>query len=161
MSPSSLTRRAQVFSVLWYRDYRLYWVGHAFSVSGIQMVMVTEWWLVWKLTGSELLLGLMGLVEAVPAVALSLFGGVAADRVDLRRFLIILQVIIASSLVLLATLTLVEAILVWHLFIFAALFGIHQAFDQPRPYPCRSPCLRRRAEERTCPSPCKRPLRLC
>ena len=131
MRLSGLAQRAQVFDVLRYRDYRLYWFGHAFSVSGIQMVMVTQWWLIWKLTESELLLGSVGLAEALPAVFLSLFGGVVADKVDLRRLLIILQVVVASALLLLATLTATEVIRVWHLFAFTFLFGMHQAFDQP------------------------------
>ena len=54
-----------------------------------------------------------------------------ADKVDLRRFLIILQVIVALALFLLATLTATEVVRVWHLFAFTFLFGMHQAFDQP------------------------------
>ena len=131
MRLNGLAQRAQVFDVLRYRDFRLFWVGHAFSVSGIQMVMVTQWWLIWKLTGSELLLGSLGLAEALPAVFLSLFGGVVADKVDLRRFLIILQVVVATALFLLATLTATEVVRVWHLFAFTFVFGMHQAFDQP------------------------------
>ena len=124
MRLSGLAQRAQVFDVLRYRDYRLYWFGHAFSVSGIQMVMVTQWWLIWKLTESELLLGSVGLAEALPAVFLSLFGGVVADKVDLRRLLIILQVVVASALFLLATLTATEVIRVWHLFAFTLYLGL-------------------------------------
>ena len=131
MRRDSLAQHAQVFDVLCYRDFRLYWVGHVFSVSGIQMAMVTQWWLIWKLTGSELLLGSLGLAEALPAVFLSLFGGVVADKVDLRRFLVILQVVVASALFLLATLTATEVVRVWHLFAFTAVLGMHQAFDQP------------------------------
>ena len=131
MMLSGLAQKVQVFDVLGYRDYRLYWFGHAFSVSGIQMVLVTEWWLIWKLTESEFLLGSIGLVEALPAAGLSLFGGVVADKVDLRRFLIVLQILLACMLLCLATLTLIEAIRVWHLFVFTFLFGVLGAFDQP------------------------------
>ena len=87
------------------------------------MVMVTQWWLIWKLTESELLLGSVGLAEALPAVFLSLFGGVVADKVDLRRLLIILQVVVASALLLLATLTATEVIRVWHLLAFTFLWN--------------------------------------
>ena len=128
---ASVKRRMQVFSALQYRDFRLYWSGQVVSVSGLQMVILTEGWLVWKLTGSEVLLGMVGLAEAAPAVVLSLFGGAVADKVDLRRLLVALQVVYAVALVLLASLTAIEMVQVWHIFVLAVVFGTVEAFDNP------------------------------
>ena len=78
----SISAKVRVFSALRYRDFRLYWFGHLITVSGLQMVILAEGWLIWMLTGSELLLGVVGLSRAVPAVLLVLFGGALADKVE-------------------------------------------------------------------------------
>lgn len=115
--------RFQVLSALRNRDFRLFWFGHFIAVSGFQMRIVTELWLIWRLTESEFLLGAVGLVEAVPAVLLTLFGGAIADKVDLRRLIVSLQAIPALALFVLATLVATELVQVWHIFAVAFSFG--------------------------------------
>ena len=57
---SAIRERARIFDALRYRDYRLFWFGQLFSVLGFQMMLVTQLWLVYDLTGSKLQLGLVG-----------------------------------------------------------------------------------------------------
>ncbi len=123
--------KLHVFRVLGYRDFRLYWFGHLTAVAGHQMVIMAQGWLAWELTGSEYVLGALGLVAAAPAVALTLFGGAAADKVELRRLLMQLQFVTALVLFALATLVTTESVRIWHLFAVAFIHGGIQAFDHP------------------------------
>ena len=95
------------------------------------MVILAHGWLAWELTRSEYVLGALGLVAATPAVALTLFGGAAADKVELRRFLMVLQCVTAVLLLVLATLVTTGLVQVWHVFVVAAIHGGIQAFDHP------------------------------
>jgi len=128
---ASISAKVPVFSALRYRDFRLYWFGQLITVSGLQMVILAEGWLIWMLTGSELLLGVVGLSRAVPAVSLTLFGGALADKTELRRFLILVESVAAFALFVLATLIVTGLVQIWHIFAVAFTFGIIQAFDQP------------------------------
>ncbi len=123
--------KLHVFRVLRYRSFRLYWLGHLTAVAGHQMVILAHGWLAWELTRSEYVLGALGLVAATPAVALTLFGGAAADKLELRRFLMLLQYITALLLLALATLVATGLVQVWHVFTVAAIHGGIQAFDHP------------------------------
>lgn len=126
-----ITNKLHVFRVLRYRGFRLYWFGHLTAVAGHQMVILAHGWLAWELTQSEYVLGALGLVAATPAVALALFGGAAADKLELRRFLILLQFITALLMVGLATLVSTEWVRIWHVFAVAFIHGGIQAFDHP------------------------------
>ncbi|MCY4439059.1 MAG: MFS transporter [Deltaproteobacteria bacterium] len=128
---SRIGDKLHVFRVLRYRDFRLYWLGHLTAVAGHQMVILAHGWLAWELTRSEYVLGALGLVAATPAVALTLFGGAAADKLELRRFLMLLQYITALLLLALATLVATGLVQVWHVFTVAAIHGGIQAFDHP------------------------------
>ena len=130
-SLARISEKLHVFRVLQYRDFRLYWLGHLTAVSGHQMVILAQGWLAWELTRSEYVLGALGLASAAPAVALTLFGGAAADKVELRRLLMVLQFITACVLFALATLVITGLAQVWHLFAVAFVHGAIQAFDHP------------------------------
>ena len=84
-----------------------------------------------QLTGSPLYLGYVGLVNAVPAIGLNLLGGVLADKVDKRRIIMITQFTIAGLVIILASLTLLEMVRVWHVLIIAFCAGVIEAFDGP------------------------------
>jgi MFS family permease len=90
-----------------------------------------QFWLIYQLTGSPVALGYMGLANGVPAICLNLFGGVFADRFDQRRLVMATQGITGSLILLLATLTLLDAVQVWHILLIAFLTGAVDAFDQP------------------------------
>ena len=114
-----------------YGAFRAFWAGSLASVSGFQILRFGQFWLVFQLTGSPLALGYVGLANGIPAIFLNLFGGLAADRVDQRRLIVIAQSITAGLIFLLATLTLLDLVRVWHILTIAFLAGAVEAFDQP------------------------------
>ena len=120
-----------IFAALKHRDFRIYWTGVVTSVTGMQMFMVVQAWLVYDLTGSALQLGLLAFFRAVPSVVLGLIGGVVADKVDQRRLLIATNTGVACIYLILALLTLYDIIQVWHVLTSAFVIGGLQAFNQP------------------------------
>jgi MFS family permease len=114
-----------------YPAYRAFWLGMLASVSGFQMLRFGEFWLVYQLTGSPLALGYVGLASGIPAIILNLFGGVFADKVDQRRLIMGTQSATACLIFLLATLTLLDLVEVWHILAIASFAGAVEAFDQP------------------------------
>lgn len=79
------------FAALRHRNYRLFWTGHAVSVVGTWMQIVALYWLMYRLTTSPFLLGLMGVSLSLPILCFSLLGGVVADHVDRRRLVLTTQ----------------------------------------------------------------------
>ncbi len=120
-----------LLNALVYRDFRLYWGGHTFAVSGQQMATMTQMWLIFELTGSALQLGLLGLARAIPGVALNLVGGVLADKVDQRRLLMYSNVGMTALYVILASLVLSGSLEVWHVLVVVFGTGAFEAFQQP------------------------------
>src|SRR2546426_11392852 len=91
---SSATLRAQLrttFRALQHRNYRLYWVGQLVSLVGTWMQSVAQGWLMHRLTDSAFMLGLLGFMQFLPVLLLSLWAGVIADRMDKRRLLYLTQ----------------------------------------------------------------------
>src|SRR6266545_1918587 len=111
---SGSQRLMQALSALQHRNYRLYWLGQLSSVLAQNMEGVAQSWLVLELTDSPLLLGITGLTFAAPTIALTLIGGVIADRADRRRIMILSQSASASMFFILATLIVLESIALWH-----------------------------------------------
>lgn len=118
-------------SALRHRNYRLYWFGQLSSVLAQNMEGVAQGWLVLELTNSPLLLGLTGLTFAAPTIALTLLGGVIADRADRRRIMIVSQSASALSFFLLATFVVLDWIALWHVMALAFVSGCVRAFDRP------------------------------
>ena len=114
-----------------YPAYRAFWLASLASVSGYQMLTFGQLWLVHELTESPLFLGYVGVATAVPAIALNLFGGVFADRMDKRRLIVVTQTITSSLIFVLATLTLLGIVQAWHVLVIAFFAGAVNAFDQP------------------------------
>ncbi len=114
-----------------YPAYRAFWLGSVASISGFQILRFGQFWLIYEITGSPLSLGYIGLANGIPAIILNLAGGVAADKVDQRRLIVVTQLVIAALAFLLATITLIGSVEVWHLIAIALLSGAVEAFDQP------------------------------
>ena len=128
----SLLRR--VFSVppaLRYPQYRAYWLGTVASVCGFQMLIFAQGWLTYELTGSPLYLGYVAVASALPSIALNLFGGVFADKLDKRKLIFYTQLLTAALIFTLAFLTLFELVRVEHIIALAFAAGAVNAFDQP------------------------------
>ena len=114
-----------------YPKYRAYWLGTLASVGGFQMLMFAQGWLTYELTGSPLALGYVSLASAVSAIALNLFGGVFADKLDKRRLIFAAQLITAALIFALGALTALGVARVWHIVALAFAAGAVNAFDQP------------------------------
>ena len=125
MSMSRLTR------ALRHRNYRLFFSGQSVSLVGTWITRVATSWLVYRLTGSELLLGVVGFCGQIPTMVLAPFAGVLVDRWDRHRLLVITQ---AGSMVqsfVLAVLTLRHEISVPWLLGLQIVQGVINAFDTP------------------------------
>ena len=76
-----------------FRSFRYYWFGSRASVIGFQILAFSQFWIIHELTGSALYLGYVGVANAIPAMALNLFGGVLADKVEKKRLITITQTV--------------------------------------------------------------------
>jgi MFS family permease len=114
-----------------HRNYQLFFGGQLISVCGTWMQSVAQSWLVYRLTGSAALLGLVNFANLIPVFLLSPLGGAVADRGSRHRILIVTQIISMLLAFVLAGLTLTGRIHVWHLFVLASLVGINYAFYVP------------------------------
>ena len=106
------------------RNYRLFVTGQLISLVGTWMQMVAQSWLVYRLTGSAALLGLMGFAGQIPVFVLAPLGGVIADRVNRHRVIIVTQSVMMALAGALAALTLSGAVRIWHLFTLASLLPL-------------------------------------
>ena len=114
-----------------YPKYRAYWLGTLASVGGFQTLMFAQGWLTFELTGSPLALGYVSLANAVSAIALNLFGGVFADKLDKRKLIFAAQLATAALIFALGALTALDLARVWHIVALAFAAGAVNAFDQP------------------------------
>ncbi|MDI1241551.1 MAG: MFS transporter, partial [bacterium] len=124
-------RMASMFRALRHRNFQLFFAGQFVSLTGTWMQTVAQSWLVYRMTGSVILLGTVGFASQIPVLLLAPVGGIAADRFDRRRILLVTQswaMLLAGTL---AALTLTGNIQIWHLLLIAVGFGVGNAFDIP------------------------------
>jgi MFS family permease len=114
-----------------YRNFQLFFGGQLISLIGTWMQNIAQAWLVYRLTGSSVLLGAVGFAGQIPVFLLSPAGGIVADRY--RRHRIVIGTQAASMLLafLLSALTLTGTVRIWHIFVLSALLGVVNAFDIP------------------------------
>jgi len=125
------SRIPQMLRALRHRNFQLFFSGQLISLIGTWMDNIAEAWLVYRLTGSSLLLGTVAFAGQIPVFLLAPIGGMVADRWNRQRVVIATQ---ASSMVLagiLAVLTLTRRVTVWEVVVLAALMGAVNAFDIP------------------------------
>jgi MFS family permease len=114
-----------------YRNYRLFFGGQGVSLVGTWMQQIAISWLVYRLTDSAFLLGFVGFAGQVPTFLLTSVAGVFADRWDRRKLLVLTQVLAMLQAFLLAFLTYMGHIAVWHLVILSIFLGLINALDIP------------------------------
>ena len=113
------------------RNYQLFFAGQGISLIGTWMTQVATIWLVYQLTNSALLLGVVGFIGQIPSLFLSPFGGVLVDRWNTRKILVTTQVLAMIQSLALAVLALTGTISIGHI-IFLSLFqGVINALDAP------------------------------
>ncbi|MFA5276149.1 MAG: MFS transporter, partial [Candidatus Omnitrophota bacterium] len=118
-----------IFRALKHRNYRLFFGGQSISLVGTWMQQVALGWLVYRLTNSPLLLGIVGFTSQIPTFLFSLFAGVFADRHNRRNMLVITQILSLIQASILAFLILTGNIKVWQIILLSGLLGIVNAFD--------------------------------
>jgi len=126
-----LQRAAVTFAALRHRNYRLWFFGQMFSLMGTWMQSVAQGWVVYELTSSKFLLGLVSFAGSIPTMFLMIPGGALADRIPKRRILLITQTAMMLQAAILATLALTERLQVWHVALLAFSLGVAQSFDAP------------------------------
>jgi MFS family permease len=114
-----------------HRNFRLFFCGQLISLSGTWMQSLAQSWLVYRLTGSAVLLGFVAFAGQFPVFLFATVGGAFADRHSRHRILVATQAVSMLLAFCLAALTLVDRVQVWHVFVLAALLGLVNAFDVP------------------------------
>jgi MFS family permease len=125
-SPAGRVTRA-----LQHRNFRLFFGGQSISLVGTWITRVATSWLVYRLTGSELLLGVAGFAGQIPTLIITPFAGVLVDRHDRRRILLITQACSLLQSALLAVLTFTNIITVRQIIWLQVVQGIINSFDTP------------------------------
>jgi MFS family permease len=113
------------------RNYRLFFGGQSVSLVGTWITRIATSWLVYRLTGSELLLGLVGFCGQIPTLGLAPFAGVLVDRYNRHRILVITQVLSALQSLALALLAFSGRITVEWILVLQVVQGFINAFDTP------------------------------
>ncbi|WP_143289348.1 MFS transporter, partial [Brunnivagina elsteri] len=113
------------------RNYRLFFAGQGISLIGSWMTQLATIWLVYSLTNSPLMLGVVGFTSQIPSFFLAPFGGVFADRFSRHKTLIGTQILAMVQSLTLAALALSGTIQIWHIIVLSLFQGFVNAFDAP------------------------------
>ena len=123
------------FSHAWralkHRNFRLYFGGQSISLIGTWMTRIATSWLVYRLTGSALLLGIVGFAGQIPTFIFASFAGVWVDRLNRRHVLVVTQALAMLQSLALAVLTLAKVITIQEIVVLSAFQGLINAFDMP------------------------------
>ena len=111
--------------------YRRYWVSSFGSVGGWQISAIAMVWLVYELSGSTVDLGILGAVTALPAIIVTVAGGVIADRYDKKNVLIVTTALNTGLLALLTILAFLELVTVWQIWLIAGVISLVSGVDWP------------------------------
>jgi len=131
MPPASPQSLPFMLRALAHRNYRLFFAGQGTSLVGTWITRVATSWLVYRLTGSAAVLGIVGFAGQVPTFVLAPFAGVWVDRTSRYRVLVATQVLSMVQSFALAWLALAGTITVTHILLLSALQGVINAFDTP------------------------------
>ncbi len=113
------------------RNYRLFFLGQGVSLIGTWMQTLAMSWLVYRLSNSAFILGIVGFAGDLPSFILMPLAGVWADRINRRKILVITQTLAMIQAFVLAILVLTGSVQVWHLIVLAVSLGLINAFDMP------------------------------
>src|SRR5215469_4035444 len=135
LSQTSSLSRVAAYSHAWralrHRNFRLFFGGQSISLIGTWMTRVATSWLVYRLTGSAVLLGTVGFAGQIPTFLLAPFAGVVVDRIDRRKVLVWTQTLAMVQSLALAWLTLSHRINIAEILALSAMQGVVNAFDMP------------------------------
>ncbi len=120
-----------IFRALRYKNFRVFFFGQGISLIGTWMQYVAMSWLVYKMTNSAFMLGVVGFASQIPTFILSPFTGVIADRHNRYKILLFTQALAMLQAFILAFLTLTGNIAVWHIIVMGIFLGCINSLDIP------------------------------
>lgn len=120
-----------MFRALKHRNFRLFFGGQSISLVGTWMQRTAMSWLIYRLTGSTVLLGTVVFADQIPTFFLSPLAGVFVDRWNRHRVLVITQILSLIQALVVALLILTDTIAVWHIIVLSLLLGTVNALDMP------------------------------
>lgn len=123
--------RVGAFAALQSANFRLYFIGQLISTSGTWMQTIAQGFLVFQLTQSELMLGLVACAAGLPMLCVAPFAGVIVEGMSRRRVMLFTQTVQMMLAFILAALVLTNTVQVWHIMVLAILLGLTNAFDAP------------------------------
>ena len=124
-------KKANPLLALTVPDFRRYWAALVAQVMGQQMFAFTLGWLAFEITGSQAQLGFIHLCGFLPQIALTLLGGVLADRIDARKLIGAAQTNAAIGMIFVGATAMLGVTQLWHLALGAFLLGFSNAIDEP------------------------------
>lgn len=119
------------FPALKHKNFRYFWLGQCISLMGTWMQSTAQQWLVYTLTKSAFLLGILGVFQFGPMLFFSLFAGAVIDRFPKKKILLITQTILMIQAFLMAALVWSGKVQYWQVLILAAILGLSNTFDLP------------------------------
>jgi len=122
---------SQTFASLKHPNFRLWFSGQVVSLIGTWIQATAQGYLVYELTSSPIMLGIVGFANGIPVWLFSLYAGLIADRISRKKFIMITQGSMMILAFILAILTFNDTIQAWHIVIMALLLGTANAFDAP------------------------------
>src|ERR1700742_2592160 len=122
---------AFMLRALSHRNYKLFFSGQSISLIGTWMTRIATSWLVYRLTNSALLLGVVGFAGQIPSFLLAPFAGVIVDRYNRHRLLVVTQILALLQSLALAVLAMTGVIKIWHVIALSVFQGLINAFDMP------------------------------
>jgi MFS family permease len=114
-----------------HRNYRLFFAGQGISVIGTWLTRFATAWMAYRLTGSPLILGLVGFFGQAPTSLIAPFAGVLVDRWDRHRVIVLTQIAALVQSAALAVFALTGTMTVWHLLVLGAVQAVINGFDMP------------------------------
>ena len=129
--PNNSGAFTQVFASLKSYNFRLYFGGQCISLIGTWMQQIAMSWLVFRLTGSVLLLATVTFTAQIPILVATPYMSVFVDRFDRRKLLVLTQSLSMIQALLMAILTLTGFVQVWHIMVLSLLIGLINALDNP------------------------------
>ncbi|MGD0917138.1 MAG: MFS transporter [Thermodesulfobacteriota bacterium] len=129
--PGEINGLKSIFRALSHRNYRLFFGGQGISLIGTWMQQIAMSWLVYRLTHSALLLGVVGFTGRIPTFLLASLAGVLADRWNRHRIIVMTQILSMIQAMMLAILVLTGTVVIWHIILLSLFLGLVNALDIP------------------------------
>lgn len=119
------------FASLKHKNFRYFWIGQCISLMGTWMQRTAQVWLVYSVTNSPFLVGVVGVCQFLPMLLFTLFTGAFVDRFPKRKILLLTQSFFMLQAIILTLLTYTGAIRYWHILVLSVLLGLTQTLDMP------------------------------